>query len=145
VRHIHQPKDSSLCGQIAVAVVTGLDLDLVIRFAFWGHTGSTSTRRVVRALRMLRNSRMSQVEVLAERLERSRRTEVAIARLAYAPRDSWSRKLGGFVQRRPASGHWVVVEGGYVWDGIHGKASGIAYEWPAGAKLTSYLPVEIHP
>jgi hypothetical protein len=133
MRHIRQPDGSSLCGQIAVAVVTGLPLDEVIERGFAGHRGKTNTRRVKQALRRFG------VEC-GDKLERTRRTDVAIARLSYAPRPSWSRKRREYVERRPSTGHWVVVDEGRVWDGIFGDSRGDA-EWPDGAKLTSYLPL----
>jgi hypothetical protein len=139
VRWIKQPSGSSLCGQIAVAVVADVDLDYAIRRGFGGSRNGTSTRRIDYALRLL-GVHPWERDLPRLRLQRTRTTDVAIAKLSFAARPSWSRAAGGFVERRPSRWHWVVLDGDLVWDGVYGNKHG-AVDWPDGAKVTSYLPV----
>jgi len=49
IRHLQQPKDSHLCGQTCVAMITGVSIEKSIEV--FGTRGGTRTKQVVAALR----------------------------------------------------------------------------------------------
>ncbi len=116
-RWIKQPDDSNQCGQVAVAVVTGITLKQSIRII--GKKGCTNTKDLVFALRFLGYK-------CPRKCKKMPRPPLAIAKLR-AP----DRKNGW---------HWVVVDGDKIYDGIDGNERGQII-WKYGWKLTSYLPI----
>lgn len=115
---VAQPPDTHICGQIALAVITGMSLLDAIQLV--GHEKGTKTREIVRALRGLGYT-------CPDRLGRAKE-----------PPD-----LGlGALRRLTGRGdwHWVVFDGPFVWDGAYGKADGTV-EWPEHMRIFSYLPI----
>lgn len=114
-----QPEGSSLCGQIAVAVIANIDLTKSIEL--FGKKSSTRTKQVARVLRLLGFE-------CPDRLKRKYEAtdKFGIAKLSYKGNRN--------------SGHWVVIDNHKIYDGVWGNADGTV-TWPVGARLTSYLPV----
>jgi hypothetical protein len=114
-RWVIQPPRSHLCGQVAVAMIAGVELDEAI--AAVGHRRSTTTRDVVRGLRHFGL-------ICPDRLQRIERPPFAVGKLS-RPKQS-------------SSWHWVVCDGADTWDGIDAfEVLDRCNDW----RLTSYLPV----
>lgn len=114
--HIHQPEDSSLCGQCCVAMAAGVTLDRACQVI--GHRRGTVTREIVRSLRELGIQ-------CADRCHPMKRNIPVLPQrglvVLHAPRGNrW---------------HWMLT-----WDG---KMYDPAGRWPSldEWKITSYLEI----
>jgi hypothetical protein len=95
MRHIKQPKESSLCGQACVAMILGCDLRVAQKLV--GRNGATRTSHLVRALRL------ASVEV-ADKLKPwcgGALPFTAILRIKF---------------RKRVLGHWVLKHGDQIFD-----------------------------
>ena len=115
---IAQPQGTPLCGQVAVAVITGAPLEDVI--ARVGHKRGTKTWELVRVLDSYGYGALGRARAL------SVPPTLALGILRHP---TWKRNW-----------HWVVIDGPHVWDGLFGAADGKVY-WPSDARVTSYVPV----
>ena len=114
---IAQPPNKKVCGQVAVAVITGKPLDEVIRVI--GKKGCTKTKDIVKGLRKLGSH-------CAGKVQRMKGTvPLGIAQVRKKGRSGW---------------HWVVIEGDKIWDGHFGTPDGTVV-WPEGWRITSYLRI----
>jgi hypothetical protein len=116
LKWMKQPEGSNLCGQIAVTVLANIPLDDAIKLV--GKKGCTTTKRIAKALRKVGFQ-------CTDRLCRKPRPELGLGKLTYPKKQK---------------GHWVVIQGDKIYDGIYGKPDGTVY-WKPGWKLTSYLPL----
>ena len=106
------------CGQLAVAMVTGKSIEKVENY--FGHDHGTKSKDLAAALKHFGFSCSNRLLVMKER------PICAIAKLKYPSKSGW---------------HWVVVYKDKIYDGVWGQPDGTV-EWPRGAKLTSYIPIE---
>lgn len=114
---IRQKPKTRCCGHIAVAVVAGITLkeskELINR------RGGTNTKHLVKALRVLGYQ-------CPNRCRKMSRPELGLGQMKKpTQKNGW---------------HWVVVDGGKIWDGLYGNPDGTV-NWEAGWRITSYLPL----
>ena len=114
---IPQPSKKKVCGQVAVAVVTGKPLDEVIRVV--GKKGCTKTKDIVKGLRTLGFHCAGKCQRMKES------PPLAIAQVHSPKRSGW---------------HWVVIDGDKIWDGHFGTSNGKVV-WPECWRITSYLRI----
>lgn len=119
---IEQPKNSLLCGHIAIAVIAGESLSSII--AEVGHCRALRTRQIIQVLRRLRFN-------VPDSLVRGGKIPSCRAAVVNV-------RMRGHIL-----GHWVAAVDGVIYDGVYGEADG-RVEWPEGAGITSYLPVEVN-
>ena len=106
------------CGQVAVAVITGISVTEAVELV--GKKGCTKTKDLVAALRKKgfkcpdRCRKMMPMPPLA------------IAQVRRPGFSGW---------------HWVVVDGNKIFDGRFGNRDGTV-NWPWDWRITSYLPIE---
>ena len=117
MKWIKQPR-KPICGQVAVAVITGKPLKEI--FKIIGHKHGTKTRELAKVLRKLGYTCPYRLKILKQK------PKLAIAKLKHKLRRGW---------------HWVVIDGDKIYDGVNGIKSG-KVKWKRGYKLTSYLPIE---
>ncbi len=117
---IKQPEGQKVCGQIAVAVVTGITLKQAIRII--GKKGCTTTKDLAFALRFLGYE--------CPKRCRGWKSVSAFPKLAIA--QLHRPKYRGW--------HWVVIDGDKIFDGVNGNDRG-QIVWNKDWKLTSYLPI----
>lgn len=108
---IEQPLPSSLCGQVAVAVIAGITLEEAIERV--GHRKSTQTNALVHVLRGL--------GFICPDRARAMKTPPPLGLAIMRPK-----------HRRGGNWHWVVVEDGRIIDGMEESD-----DW----RITSYVPV----
>jgi len=113
---IKQPVKTNICGQIAVAIIADISLEQSIQAI--GRKGCTTTKQVVNALKKLGYE-------CPGRLKRKPKPEFGIGHLRYP---------------KQYKGHWVVVDGDKIYDGIYGNPDGTV-NWKPGWRISSYLPV----
>jgi hypothetical protein len=120
-----QPEGSRLCGQVAVAALSGSTLEEAIHAV--GHRHGSKTRELVHALLTLG------LEPLASRCRKMTRPDFGLAQVHLPGYSGW---------------HWIAVDGAYAYDGNErGPIAFSLYETAAakqykrGARITSYLPV----
>jgi hypothetical protein len=104
------------CGQIAVAVLTGISVKEATKLI--GKKGCTRTKDLVVALRKLGYSCPDQCRKMA-------RPSLGLAKLHLPKQTGW---------------HWIVVDGSAIYDGVNGDVNGFV-RWESNWKITSYLPV----
>jgi hypothetical protein len=114
---IEQPVGTRVCGQIAVAVVTGITLEQAIRII--RKKGGTTTKDLAFALRFMGYK-------CPTRCMKISRPPLAIGHLTNP--------------RRKSGWHWIVVDGDKIFDGRNGNDRG-QVAWPKDWKITSYLPI----
>ena len=114
---IKQERGKKNCGIIAVAVLTGVSIEIAANAI--GKNGATTTKQLSCGLHKLGYE-------CPNRLQVGKRPPLGIAKLVDP-----SRRSGW---------HWVVVDGEKIYDGINGLPDGTV-RWKKGWKLTSYLPV----
>jgi len=122
-----QPDRTRICGQIALAVITGLSVEQAIRQV--GHEHGTTTRVLARHLRAFGYE-------CGDRCRRRARSEMPDLALAQLHSPNWR------------GWHWIVVDDGVVFDGRERRRRAVglrAYEFDAwrfdGARITSYLAI----
>lgn len=114
---IKQESGKKNCGVIAVAIITGVSMELAAKAI--GKNGATTTKQLVCGLRKLGWNCPDRLQIIP-------RPQLAIAKLKNPKRRSgW---------------HWVVVDGDKIFDGANGKPDGTV-DWLKGWRITSYLPI----
>ena len=116
-----QKPKTSLCGQIAVSIILRKPLKEVIKM--FGKDCGTWTKDLVRVLRKNKIK-------CGKKLERTRKSNLAIAKLTYPHKKIW---------------HWVVVHNNKIYDGIWGKSNGTVDWSEKKGRLTSYLNIKENP
>lgn len=125
---IEQPRNTRICGQIAVAVITGAPLKEVIRVI--GHRKGTKSRELAHALTHFGY-------YAPERARRlSKPPPLAISQL----------RCEG---RRGGNWHWVAIVDDIVYDGVYADGPvpldeyHLLNTWPSHKhlRITSYLPI----
>lgn len=116
---IKQPVNTRICGQIAVAVVTGISLENAIKLVDKKRNGTT-TKDLSRALRYLGYK-------CPNKCKKMPRPPLAIAQVHRPNFSGW---------------HWVVVDGDKIFDGAWGTPDGKVHWKKMKWKITSYLPIE---
>lgn len=130
MRWIEQ-KGSNNCGQIAVAVLADVELEIIERMV--GHKHGTNTHTLVRVLRELGFKCRDDCRVRT-------RPEMGLGQV----HDTFGvlrLRNGEYIRRKRHGWHWVAIDGPRIWDGVNGTKDGTVL-WPAGYRLTSFLPVE---
>ena len=121
VRHVLQPDDSRVCGQVAVAVITGKTLEEVCVVV--GHRKSTKTRDLIAALKELkRDCAGSRCIPTRSFFDEKEGTFLAQVR-------------GTCITDVKCNWHWAAVHGGLVYDGNE--------EGPVPLRLYQHLPGRI--
>lgn len=118
---IPQDDHESNCGQIAVAVISGVSLDIVMADCKISRSGGTKTKHLVACLRRYGwtcPDKAMQVSAF------KKPPALALAQ---------ARPIG----RKGGNWHWVVIEDGRVINGWQGHTLE-----DAGWHVTSYIPVE---
>ena len=115
---VKQPDKTLLCGQVAIAVITGEPLAYVIEFV--GHRKAMRIKEIVRVLRLLGYK-------VPDTLERTNAIPAG-------------RAIVNVRQSREHLGHWIAAVDGALYDGVFGEPDG-RIEWPPGVRITSYLPL----
>lgn len=117
IRWVVQPEGMGVCGQVAIAALTGLPLSEVYELV--GHKHGTKTRELVRVLRGLgfitANNCRSRVR-------------------------PWTGLAQVHQRHRYGGWHWVALDGERIYDGVNGKPDGTV-EWPDNWRMTSYCEV----
>jgi hypothetical protein len=117
---IKQPEKSRICGQIAVAVITGISVEESKKLI--GKNFGTNTKDIAKALRKMGYKCPNRCKRLKEK-----------PKLAIAQVRKPSKKSGW---------HWVVIHEDKIYDGIDGNPDGTV-NWIKGQRITSYLPIII--
>jgi hypothetical protein len=121
LRWCRQDPKTRTSGQVALAVITGLPLEEIVKRL--GHSHHTTTWEIAAVLSQcgyLCPARCIPVRELRES------PKLAIAQVHSTHSSRW---------------HWVAVENDRVFDGIWGDAYGVV-TWPSHFRITSYLPIE---
>lgn len=120
---ITQPKDSTVCGQCCVAMVTGKSLKKVIEI--FGHSHSTRTKELYNALRNLG------FKCVDSRLKRFTNNTAlprfGILKITY----DW----------RKNNGHWVVIKNFMIYCPSDGISHWTTYGFSKG-RITSFLEIK---
>lgn len=117
---IHQPKNKKICGQIAIAVIASISVDEAIEVV--GKKGCTTTKDLATGLRKLGYKCGNRCKPFKK---------LPFPKLAIAQLKSPTRKSGW---------HWIVINNGHIYDGIHGTPDG-KVSWVDGSKITSILEI----
>lgn len=110
-----------MCGQVAVAMLLGIELEESI--AAVGHTHGTQTKELVRALWKFGMD----AEDRCKRI--TAKTVMPLLGLGQV-----------HDPKRRSGWHWVALNGALIYDGVWGSPDGTV-KWPRGFRLTSYTPV----
>lgn len=116
---IKQFPDTKNCGQIALAVITGLTLRNI--YSLIGHTNGTKSKEIIKVLKLLGYNCPDKCKRLKNK------PKLAIAKLRHP--------------KEKSNWHWIVIDGDKIWDGLMGNKDGTV-TWNKGHKITSYLPIE---
>jgi hypothetical protein len=111
-----QQDDRRTCGQTALAAL--LDISVEDAIGLVGHDHGTRTCELVAVLRQQGFS-------CPDRCRRMPPPELGLGQARKEKRAGW---------------HWVAVAGDKIYDGVYGYEDGTVI-WPAGVRITSYLPV----
>jgi hypothetical protein len=120
LKYIQQPKDSKLCGQACLAMVTGKSLKQII--ALVGHSGGTRSSDLIYVLRKLGYKTPNRLLVL------SKIPNYAIAKIPH-------KNVKGY-PKNASNWHWVVYWNGERYDPYWESPSFCAEALPS-----SFLPI----
>lgn len=120
MKFIKQPKNSAICGQCCVAMLSGKSLSSVIKR--FGHSEGTNTKEVIEVLKNLG-------------IKTNKRTTT------YKGQTLPETCL--LIVDTPATQHWVILKGNQIWDPIDKIHDSTVYFRMFNVNIISYLPCRL--